>query len=128
MSNMGNGWIGDKSMREKAITNQILKYLKSIPECFAFKEHGGIYGVSGLPDIICCYKGKFVAFEVKTEKGRLSKLQEFMITKINGSGGMAFKVTSLQEVKYLFPTPEATGVGKRVKKFQRTEHTEADAE
>lgn len=99
MSNMGNGWIGDKSMREKAITNQILKYLKSIPECFAFKEHGSIYGVSGLPDIICCYKGKFVAFEVKTEKGRLSKLQEFMITKINGSGGMAFKVTSLQEVK-----------------------------
>ena len=40
-----------------------------------------------------------MAFEVKTEKGRLSKLQEFMITKINGSGGMAFKVTSLQEVK-----------------------------
>ena len=63
-------------MKEKTITNQILKYLKSEPECFAFKEHGGIYGVSGIPDIICCYKGKFMAFEVKTEKGKLSKLQE----------------------------------------------------
>ena len=86
-------------MKEKTITNQILKYLKSEPECFAFKEHGGIYGVSGIPDIICCYKGKFMAFEVKTEKGKLSKLQEITIKRINEAGGMAVKVTSLQEVK-----------------------------
>lgn len=85
-------------MKEKTITNQILKYLKSEPECFAFKEHGGIYGVSGIPDVICCYKGKFVAFEVKTLQGKLSKLQEIMIKRINNAGGMAFKVTSLQEV------------------------------
>ncbi|MGN1043545.1 MAG: VRR-NUC domain-containing protein [Acutalibacteraceae bacterium] len=86
-------------MKEKTITNQILKYLKSAPECFAFKEHGGIYGVSGIPDVICCYKGKFMAFEVKTSQGKLSKLQEITIKRINESGGMAFKVTSLQEVK-----------------------------
>ena len=86
-------------MKEKTITNQILKYLKSEPECFAFKEHGGIYGVSGIPDVICCYKGKFVAFEVKTLQGKLSKLQEIIIKRINNAGGMAFKVTSLQEVK-----------------------------
>lgn len=86
-------------MKEKTITNQILKYLKSEPECFAFKEHGGLYGVSGLPDIICCYKGKFMAFEVKTPQGKLSRLQEIAIKRINESGGMAFKVTSLQEVK-----------------------------
>lgn len=86
-------------MKEKTITNQILKYLKSESECFAFKEHGGIYGVSGIPDIICCYKGKFMAFEVKTPQGKLSKLQEITIKRINEAGGMAFKVTSLQEVK-----------------------------
>lgn len=86
-------------MKEKTITNQILKYLKTEPECFAFKEHGGIYGVSGLPDIICCYKGKFMSFEVKTPQGKLSKLQEITIKRINEAGGMAVKVTSLQEVK-----------------------------
>ncbi len=86
-------------VKEKTITNQILKYLKSEPECFAFKEHGGIYGVSGIPDVICCYKGKFMAFEVKTPQGKLSKLQEITIKRINESGGVAFKVTSLQEVK-----------------------------
>ena len=86
-------------MKEKTVTNQILKYLKAKPECFAFKQHGGIYGVSGIPDIICCYKGKFMAFEVKTPKGKLSKLQEITIKRINEVGGMAVKVTSLQEVK-----------------------------
>ncbi|MBR2578817.1 MAG: VRR-NUC domain-containing protein [Clostridia bacterium] len=86
-------------MKEKTITNQILKYLKSLPECFAFKEHGGLYGTSGIPNIIVCYKGKFLAFEVKTEKGKLSKLQEMAIAKIRKANGMAFKVTSLEEVK-----------------------------
>lgn len=87
------------TMKEKTITNQILKYLKSQPECFAFKEHGSIYGTSGIPDIIVCYKGKFVAFEVKTENGKLSKLQEVTIKKIQSAQGLAFKVTSLDEVK-----------------------------
>lgn len=91
--------VKEVKMKEKTITNQILKYLKSLPECFAFKEHGGLYGTSGIPDIIVCYKGKFLAFEVKTEKGKLSKLQEMAIAKIRKANGMAFKVTSLEEVK-----------------------------
>ena len=86
-------------MKEKMITNQILKYLKSEPECFAFKEHGGIYSTSGIPDVICCYKGKFIAFEVKTLTGKLSKLQKITIKRINEAGGIAFKVTSIDEVK-----------------------------
>ena len=91
--------VKEVKMKEKAITNQILKYLKSLPECFAFKEHGGLYNTSGIPDIIVCYKGKFMAFEVKNERGKLSKLQEITIEKIRNAKGMAFKVTSLEEVK-----------------------------
>lgn len=86
-------------MKEKTITTQILKYLKAQPCCFVFKEHGGIYGTAGIPDIICCYKGHFVAFEVKTEQGKLSKLQKYAIEKIRQAGGIAVKVTSLAEVK-----------------------------
>lgn len=86
-------------MKKKTITNQILKHLKSCPECFAFKEHGGLHGTSGIPDIICCYRGKFVAFEVKALTGTLSKLKEITIKRINEAGGMAIKVTNLQEAK-----------------------------
>jgi hypothetical protein len=82
-------------MLEKDIVNQILKYLKTLPECFAWKEHGGMYGTSGIPDIIVCYRGKFVAFEVKTPSGKLTTLQEITLRKINDAKGNAYKVTSL---------------------------------
>lgn len=86
-------------MNEKDITNKILKFLKEQPCCFAFKEFGGLYSTAGIPDILCCYKGKFVAFEVKTPKGKLSKLQKITIQKIKNAKGNAYKVTSLEEVK-----------------------------
>ena len=86
-------------MLEKDITKAITKYLKTVPDCWFFKEHGGIYGTAGIPDLICCINGRFVAFEVKTEKGVLSKLQETTLQRIQRAKGIAYKVTSLQEVK-----------------------------
>ena len=93
-------------MLEKDITNQIIKYLKTIPVCFAWKQHGGMYGVAGLPDIICCINGRFVAFEVKTPSGKLTKLQETMIQKIKAAKGEAYKVTSLEDVKHIIKNLE----------------------
>ena len=88
-------------MLEKDIVKSILKYLKTVPNCFSWKEHGGMYGTAGIPDIICCYCGRFVAFEVKTETGKLTKLQEATIRKIKEAKGQAFKVTSVEEVKQI---------------------------
>jgi len=86
-------------MLEKDIVNAILRYLKTVPSCFAFKTHGDIYGPAGLPDLVCCINGRFVAFEVKTPSGKLTKLQETTLQRIQRAGGYASKVTSLQEVK-----------------------------
>ena len=55
-------------MHEADIVRAILTHLRSLDGCFCWKEHGGPYGTNGIPDIICCYRGRFVAFEVKTEK------------------------------------------------------------
>ena len=88
-------------MKETNITAAIMRHLKAIPGCFCWKEHGGIYGTSGLPDIICCVTGRFVAFEVKTESGKLSKLQELTIAKITAAGGRAYVVRSAAEVKQI---------------------------
>ena len=90
-----------KNLLEKDIVKAILKYLKTVPNCFSWKEHGGMYGTAGIPDIICCYCGRFVAFEVKTETGKLTKLQEATIRKIKEAKGQAFKVTSVEEVKQI---------------------------
>ena len=88
-------------MLEKDIVKSILKYLKTVPNCFSWKEHGGMYGTAGIPDIICCYCGRFVAFEVKTETGKLTKLQEVTIRRIKEAKGHAFKVTRVEEVKQI---------------------------
>ncbi|WP_040197198.1 VRR-NUC domain-containing protein [Candidatus Soleaferrea massiliensis] len=93
-------------MTEKDITNAIMRYLKTVPLCFCWKEHGGMYGTAGLPDIICCVGGRFVVFEVKTPSGKLTKLQETTIRKIKAAKGEAFKVTSVEDVKTILDTLE----------------------
>lgn len=85
-------------MAERDIVAAILRLLKKTPNCFCWKEHGGMYGTAGIPDIIACINGRFVAFEVKTETGKLTKLQEITIQKIRDANGQAFKVTSAAEV------------------------------
>ena len=93
-------------MLEKDITAAITRYLKTVPHCFFWKEHGGQYGTAGLPDIICCYRGRFVAFEVKAPSGRPSKLQEITIAKIKAAKGEACIVRSVGEGKKILDSLE----------------------
>lgn len=88
-----------RCMLEKDIVAAILRHLKNRPRCFAWKTHGGMYGTAGIPDIIACIDGRFYAFEVKQPSGRLTRLQEVTIEKIRAAGGVAVKVTSVEEVK-----------------------------
>ena len=86
-------------MKEREIVKMIMAYLKTVPGCFCWKEHGGMYGTAGRPDIICCYKGMFYGFEVKTEDGKPTELQKAMIRKIQKAGGTALVVRSVDEVR-----------------------------
>ena len=86
-------------MKESEIVKAILKYLKTLPECFAWKEHGGMYGTAGIPDIIACIGGRFYGFEVKTERGKPTALQEATRRKIQAAGGIAAVVRSVEDVK-----------------------------
>lgn len=88
-------------VREADIVKRILRYLKSIPGCFCWKEHGGMYGTAGIPDVIACINGHFYGFEVKTETGSPTKLQEATIRKIAEAGGTATIVRSVDEVRAL---------------------------
>ena len=86
-------------MTEKDIVQSILRYLRAVPECFAWKTHGGMYGTAGIPDIIACVRGRFFAFEVKMPIGKVTPLQEATIQKILASGGTAAVVRSVDEVR-----------------------------
>ena len=78
----------------------IRKYLASLgSDVFFWKEHGSVYGTNGVPDIICCYKGRFLGLECKLPGGRLTELQKRAIEKINRAGGVACRVESVEDVK-----------------------------
>lgn len=96
-------------MAERDIVAAILRLLKRTPRCFYWKEHGGMYGTAGIPDIIACVDGRFVAFEVKTESGRLSNLQEVTLSRIRDAGGRAYMVRSAAEVARIMKDMEVTG-------------------
>ena len=94
-------------MAEKEIVSAILRYLKTVPRCFVWKEHGGMYGTAGIPDIIACIDGSFFAFEVKTVTGKATPLQETTIRKILAAGGTAAVMRSVDEVRTLI-SPDST--------------------
>ena len=86
-------------MGETEIVRSIQRFLKTIPRCFCWKEHGGMYGTAGIPDIIACVDGRFFGFEVKTQTGRPTALQQATIRRINDAGGTALVVRSVADVK-----------------------------
>lgn len=87
-------------MLERDIAMAIKKYLSSLgSDVFFWKEHGSMYGTNGVPDIICCYKGRFLGLECKLPGGRLTELQKRAIKKINRAGGVACRVESVEDVK-----------------------------
>jgi len=56
---------------------------------------------AGVPDIIACLDGKFIAIEGKTATGVVSKLQEAHLRQIKAAGGVAIVAKSPDEVKSL---------------------------
>ena len=86
-------------MNEKTIVDNIKAYLQTIENLFFWKEHGGQYGTAGIPDIIVCYKGKFIVFECKRPGARPTILQKITLNKITRAKGIAKVVTSVEEVQ-----------------------------
>jgi hypothetical protein len=86
-------------MKESDLIRKISEYLKTVPNLFFWKEHGGMYGTAGIPDLIVCYKGRFIAFECKVGKNKPTVLQEMTINQIIKAGGYAVVVRTVEEVR-----------------------------
>ncbi len=74
-------------MTEKQFENKIKKFLKSYNIWFT-KIWGGGYQKAGIPDILACVNGYFVAIEIKGNSGKPTELQKYNIKKINESNGV----------------------------------------
>lgn len=101
--------------REKEIEKAILDML-AMMGAWVFKVHGHLGQKPGVPDIIACLDGRFIAIEVKApageilqnrggklvvrkvKGGELTELQKIEIQRIQQAGGIAFVARSLEDV------------------------------
>ena len=74
---------------EKNFEKRIRNYISSIGG-WSVKYFANSYTPRGIPDLLCCVNGMFIAIEVKAENGKPSKIQEMTIDKIQSAGGYAF--------------------------------------
>jgi len=76
---------------EGKVKDKVVAILKEHGAYYFFPATGG-YGRSGIPDIVCCFHGRFIAFECKAGKGQTTALQDREIISIIDAGGYAFVV------------------------------------
>lgn len=76
-------------MKESTFQSKVIAFLHSY-NVYVVNVWGGGYQRAGIPDLLCCINGRFVAIELKTETGRTSKLQDYNIEQIRKSNGQAF--------------------------------------
>ena len=96
-------------MTESQLQSKICAYLQAKGYCFSRINNAPIYDptrkvfrslgkyvMRGFPDIIVCFNA-FIAIEVKSEKGVMSKFQKLAEKRIVESGGHYFLVRSWQD-------------------------------
>lgn len=85
---------------EGRVKDKVTKLLKSYNVYYFFPVTGG-YGVSGIPDIVCCHNGRFIAIECKAGKNKTTALQDRQLEMIRQSGGIALVINeeSIHEVE-----------------------------
>ncbi len=74
--------------QEKTFENKIKKYLEA-QGCYFVKFFANRMTKVGVPDILACINGYFVAIEVKAQNGRPSDLQLWNREKIREAGGIS---------------------------------------
>jgi Holliday junction resolvase len=79
------------STPESKVKLSVVKLLRQYGVYFFFPATHG-YGRSGVPDIICCIRGKFLAIECKAGKNEPTALQQKEMNAIQAAGGMAMVV------------------------------------
>jgi Holliday junction resolvase len=79
------------STPESKVKAACVKILKEHGIYYFFPQMNGM-GRSGVPDIICCMCGLFLAVECKAGKGKTTALQDKEIAAIRKAGGVALVV------------------------------------
>ena len=76
---------------ESKVKDKLRKYLSQLG-IYHFMPPANGFGRAGIPDVIGCFNGQFVAFKCKAGKGKTTALQEREIANIQSAKGWAFVI------------------------------------
>jgi Holliday junction resolvase len=76
---------------EAKVKKKVVDVIKKNGAYYFFPATGG-YGRSGVPDVVCCYRGYFVAIECKAGINKPTPLQEAEMAKIRQAHGFTLVV------------------------------------
>lgn len=76
---------------ESKVKKQVKKILDDLG-AYHFSPMTSGFGRSGVPDIIACYKGRFIGIECKAGKGQPTMLQLHNIEQIKRNNGLAIVI------------------------------------
>ena len=79
------------STPEALVKRKVTAVLKEQGVYYFYPVMGG-YGRSGIPDIICCVAGYFLAIECKAGRGKTTALQDLELQKITAAGGQTLVI------------------------------------
>lgn len=85
-------------MSESNIQTDILNYVKA-RGAYAFKKHSDAISGAGVSDVVCGYKGFYIAFEVKEPDGTISPIQRHHLREVQKAGNIGEAVRSVKRVK-----------------------------
>ena len=76
---------------EKKVKDKVVKILKAHGVYYFFPATHG-FGRSGVPDIVCCVRGLFLAIECKAGKNKTTPLQDRELEAIAAAGGRSLVI------------------------------------
>lgn len=90
---------------ESKLQEQCLKYIKELEKqgqpIIAINQHGSAFSSRGVPDILMCVKGIFIAVELKIAPNTPTELQERYIERIRNAKGLAVVIYEFEDFKSL---------------------------
>jgi Holliday junction resolvase len=94
---------------EGKVKADVKKFLKERGAWFFMPVSNGM-GQVGIPDIICCYKGAFVAIECKApgKRANVTENQKRVMLEILNAQGYAWVVDDVNDLPMLFNALDVT--------------------
>lgn len=90
------------SGRESRISRQVVRWLNEQPDTWATAVTITGYARRGIPDILACVGGQFLAIEVKQPGKRPTPIQQHELEKLEAAGAVVCVAHSLADAQVAY--------------------------